>query len=428
MSEKSSPISAQTIVVAIMFIAAGGWILFSPGKSTNDVDPVDVEEEDVEVSEALPEKMAPPPTAEPVTPVENWATFHGGPSLQGVSGATIPDNLEVLWRFQSDSAVFQPPVYSEGLLFFTSRKGGVFALDKSGNEVWSKHIQYGNRRDGSPRMERFDAPIAVHKGVVFVGSLNGNLYAFDAKTGEEKWTYFIDAPILGTANFHVTEDGKDVLYILNQEAGNLYALDFHTSEKLWMSEFVERCDGSPSIGNGRVVYGSCANALHVFSAEDGSLLTEIELDPDSQVAGGVAIVGDSAFSGAHSGRLFHADLSSGKIVWINESSEDEIFSTPAVTDTLVIFGSLDGYFYALDRNTGEEKWSFETDGITVSPVVAGSKVIACSDGVIYILNVETGEQIWSYELSDEISSPGIVDNMILVGADDGTVTAFGTKE
>jgi outer membrane protein assembly factor BamB len=41
--------------------------------------------------------------------------------------------------------------------------------------------------------------------------------------------------------------------------------------------------------------------------------------------------------------------------------------------------------------------------------------------------LETGDLLWSKEVSDEISSPAIVDGMIVVGSDDGTVTAFGAE-
>jgi outer membrane protein assembly factor BamB len=429
MSEKPFSISAQGIVVALLAVVALSWILFSPTKSKKiEETPVpDIAEQTVVETVETGEPVK--PSDEPVEPVENWTTYHGGPGLHGVSNASIPDKPVVLWRFQSDSAVYQPPVHSNDLVIFASRKGGVYALDEWGNEVWSKrNIQFGTRRDGRPRIERFDAPISIHNETVFVGSLEGNLYALDVFTGNEKWKFFTDAPILGTANFYVTADGQELIYIINQSEGNLFAIDFQTGKEAWRSDFVAQCDGSPSVVGDKVVYGSCANALHIFSATDGTLLSEIVLDEDSQVASGVALVGDSVFSGAHSGRLFHADLNTGQIFWINESSEDEIFSTPAVNSSLVIFGSLDGFFYALDRMTGNLEWSFETDGIPVSPVIAGEKVIACSDGTLYLLDINTGKEIWSYEVSDEISSPGMFQDMILVGADDGTVTAFGTKD
>ena len=39
-----------------------------------------------------------------------------------------------------------------------------------------------------------------------------------------------------------------------------------------------------------------------------------------------------------------------------------IWSRPIVSQNIVYIGSLDHKMYALDKNTGEELWSFETNG------------------------------------------------------------------
>ncbi|MFP6615257.1 MAG: PQQ-binding-like beta-propeller repeat protein, partial [Candidatus Hydrogenedentota bacterium] len=69
----------------------------------------------------------------------DWSTYHGGPALAGVVEAALPDAPELLWRFQADAAVYYAPVSSEGRLFFSTLKGGVFALDFNGKEIWSDH-------------------------------------------------------------------------------------------------------------------------------------------------------------------------------------------------------------------------------------------------------------------------------------------------
>jgi len=45
-----------------------------------------------------------------------------------------------------------------------------------------------------------------------------------------------------------------------------------------------------------------------------------------------------------------------------------------------------------------------------------------------MLNLDTGKKIWSYEIGSPIfSTPAIVKDMIIIGAKDGTVYAFGVK-
>lgn len=377
--------------------------------------------------EPLPEPK--PPVGPVVTPVAKmWSTYHGGPGLVGYSDAVMPDTLEVLWRFQADGSIYYTPVADALGIYTGTLKGEVYGLDFDGNERWHTRLVREVREDGTERMERTDAPIACFMSMVFVPTLNGKVYALDSATGEVKWIYDVDGPILGTVNLLESEDGSPPrLFVIGQDDGSLHSFDPMTGEGVWTAEAIDRCDGSASVGNGAIVYGSCAAAFHVFSAADGTISKNIELDPDSQVASGAAIAGDSIFGGSHSGRLFHVSMSAGEILWINEDSEDEIFTTPALTDAMVVFGSYDGNVYALDRLTGVLSWKYVTDGFPTSAVIATDKAFLGVDGVLQALRLTDGEVLWSYEVSDEIASPAIINGSIVVGSEDGTVTAFGAK-
>lgn len=411
--KRVSRIAAPLIAVAVIALCwayALGW--FAPPQ-------------DAEGPQPLPKVAteAPPPLAEPrAGGGQDWSTYHGGATLTGAVDTTFPERLVRLWVFQADSAVQHAPVSCGDGLYFATRKGSIHALDMAGKEVWSKALVRGIREDGSPIPDRIEAPVACFDSTLIAATANGTLHAFDAATGGERWTYEVGGPVLGTVTLH-RATGR--VFVLGQGDGSLHCVDLESGAPLWRSESIDRCDGSPAAGEKTIVFGSCAAALHVVSVEDGSLVRNIPIDGDSQVAGGVALAGDSVFSGSYSGKLIHANAKTGEILWINEDSEDEIFTTPAVDEDSVVYGSFDGGVYALDRETGEQRWKFETDGIPTSPVIAGGSVAVGSDGTLYLLSLKTGEELWSYEVSDEISSPAIIGGMIVVGSADGTVTAFG---
>ena len=318
-----------------------------------------------------------------------------------------------------------PPVADDAHLYFATLKGYVVALDRQGEEVWTRRLLQAPHKDGRERPERFDAPMSIFAGRLFVGSMSGTLYTFGADSGESGWTYDVGGSVLGGVNFYSGAPDQGRVFILEQGEGSLHSLNFDTGDVVWKSDPVERCDGSPSVRDGQIVFGSCAAALHVFDAADGSLKRNIEYDADSQVAGGVAIVGHSAYSGSYSGRVFRVDLRNGAVIWVNEDSEDEVFTTPAVNADRVVVSSYDGQVFALDKATGKQQWTVDTHGAPTSPVIAQDKVVVSSDGVLYLLSLETGAVLWSYEVSDEISAPAIIGGMIVVGSEDGTVTAFG---
>ena len=50
-----------------------------------------------------------------------------------------------------------------------------------------------------------------------------------------------------------------------------------------------------------------------------------------------------------------------------------------------------------------------------------------SGGTLLVADLASGRKLWSAPVSDDLSSPAVVGGMILVGGDDGTVTAFGRK-
>jgi outer membrane protein assembly factor BamB len=256
------------------------------------------------------------------------------------------------------------------------------------------------------------------------------LYALDADSGKEKWRAQLDGPILGTPNYLLaaSEGQSSRIYVIDRAKGVLQCVDPSLGTVIWRSDEIQRCDGSPAVSAEAVVFGSCAMALHVISPDTGKLQRSIELGEDSQVAGGVALDGDQAVSGSRSGKVFEADIKTGKILWTSAVSKSEVFSTPAVTKEWVVAASNDGNVFALDRATGAVCWQFDTKGMPSSPVIAGDKVIVSADGELFVLKLADGSQLWALKIRAEITSPAIADQMVVVGSEDGTVIAVGAAQ
>ena len=345
-----------------------------------------------------------------------WATYHGGFSLDGVTDAKLPAAPKRLWRFKVGEPVEFTPVSAGGRIFFTTTKGSIHALDLAGNKVWTAKIA----------KDILTAPPLVTDGMVIVGSDNGILYAFCTGCGSEKWKYELGDSIQGTANRVELPGGKKAIVAVSQSDGAIHCINLDGTLR-WKTGELERSDGSAGVGGGRIVMGSCASALHVFTVAKAGKTADIELGGDCQVAGGVAMSGSTAYAGTRSGKVVAVDVAAGKIVWTDEDSQSESFSTPAVDATRVLFASQDGKVYSLNRKNGKKAWAFDTGGSPSSPVIAGDKAVVSADGELFLLDLKSGKKLWSAEVSDEITSPAIVGSMILVGGDDGTVTAYGAK-
>ncbi len=362
-------------------------------------------------------KAAVPAPAAPAAVEGEWPTFHGGYALDGVVAKAPPDAPALLWRYKAGAPVEAAPLVADGRIYAATAKGGLAALRPDGTEIWK--VQLGKDAVSA-------APLYAER-TIFLGSSSGTLYAVDAATGKEKWTYAVGDSVHSSANRVVLAGGRTGVIVVSQSDGVIHAVELATGKGEWKTPGVERCDGAPSTLGGRVVLGSCASALHVYDLAKPGKSTDIDLGGDSQVAGGVAMSGTLAFAGTRNGKVVAADVAAFKIVWTNDEGKKEAFGTPAVDARRVVTGADDGKIRALDRSTGATLWTYDAKDTPTSPVLAGNRVVVGAGGSLLLLDAETGAKIWSVKVSDELSAPAVVSGVIYVGADDGTVSAWGAK-
>ena len=82
-----------------------------------------------------------------------------------------------------------------------------------------------------------------------------------------------------------------------------------------------------------------------------------------------------------------------------------VYSSPAVSDGMVYFGSYDKHLYAVDTKTGKQKWKFKTGDRVHSPVVVDQVVYFCSiDKHLYAVDSKTGEEKWKFETGGSVDS------------------------
>src|SRR5262245_28562337 len=316
------------------------------------------------------------PAGKGVAPKANggkWLTYHGNYSLDGVAESTVPDAPEKLWKFKAANRVEVTPVAADGRIHFTTAKGGLYALNPAGEELWKITIE-----------DSFSSPPLLADGKILVGTGKGTLVAYDAATGTELWKYDVGGTVQGTANRIDLPGGKKGILASSQADGSIHGIELETGKGAWKSPPQQRCDGSAGVGGGKIVMGSCASALHVFSIEKAEKISDIPLGKDNEVAGGVAMSGTTAYAGTRSGKLCAVDIVGEKVLWTNADGSGEAFQTPAVGDKLVIFGADDGKIHGINRETGVKVWSFDTGNRPLSPVIAGDRVVVSSGGALFI--------------------------------------------
>jgi outer membrane protein assembly factor BamB len=113
-----------------------------------------------------------------------------------------------------------------------------------------------------------------------------------------------------------------------------------------------------------------------------------------------------------------------------------IRSTPAIKNDVLYFGDGDGYFYAVDSQSGKERWKFKTGGaVHSSPAVSNTTAwFASRDGNLYALSTSTGKESWKFKMGADLglenywdhylSSPVIEGTALFIGGGDGYLYAF----
>lgn len=153
------------------------------------------------------------------------------------------------------------------------------------------------------------------------------------------------------------------------------------------------------------------------------------------------VVGDNAYFGANDGVLRAVDADSGEVQWTFETA-GAIRSEPLVVDETLFVSSDDGTFSALSLD-GELLWASEIGSGNRGDYFfnygsraesAGSiLVVASGDGVVHALDRETGAERWTFDTLGPIQTNiAIGDGLAFVSSDFGAVYALdlatGTKE
>ncbi|ABU58248.1 serine/threonine-protein kinase [Roseiflexus castenholzii] len=101
--------------------------------------------------------------------------------------------------------------------------------------------------------------------------------------------------------------------------------------------------------------------------------------------------------------------------------EDEVRSSPCLSNGMVFVGCYDTNLYAIDAGRGEFRWKYATEGgISSSPAVWNDIVIVGSeDGAVYACEIRRGALRWTFRTSKPVrASPRVLERVIFIGSDD----------
>jgi len=151
-----------------------------------------------------------------------------------------------------------------------------------------------------------------------------------------------------------------------------------------------------------------------------------------------AVAGEIVYFGSGDGRLYAADLASGREIWRFEAG-GAVDGSPAADETAVYVTSRNRRLVAVDRSSGTAKWSVEFgddlpfswgyEMYLSSPALDGGSVyVGAGDGCLYRVAVSDGKVIWKFPTGGRIrSSPAVSGGFVYVGSFDGVFYAVDAR-
>ncbi len=355
---------------------------------------------------------------------QDWPQFRGNYALTGVTTASLPDNLKVLWTYEmGGEPIESSAAIANGVVYIGSGNGYLVALDlATGKERWKyKTSQDLGIGESSP---------AVGNGVVYVGDLSGMFHAVDTATGKARWTFQTNSEIKSSP-VAFSEGGVDKVLIGSYDQ-NLYCLDAKTGKVLWNFKINGPVHATPSLVNGVAYLTGCDEVFYGVRTSDGKEVQHVRSGAYTGASPAISMTptGNMAYFGTFNNDVLAVNMTTKRIVWRYEHPQRHFpfYASAAITPNLVIVGGRDKMVHALNPKTGKMVWIFQSKArVESSAAVSGNRVyVGSNDGLFYVLDLATGKKLWEFTAGAPLSaSPAIAAGRIVIGSQDGKLFCFG---
>lgn len=299
---------------------------------------------------------------------------------------------------------------------------GITADEETAYLAYNTHVYAVNLTNGTERWRYptepdagitfYSKPALSEDGQLIVGGYNHTIYSINPVNGQLNWTFedsegrFIGGPLVTNQGIYAPSTDT-YLYALDFEGQLMWQEPYETEKEIWASPSGDAaCDC--------IYLASMDHMVYAIDAQSGATLWVTE-DLGGAIVGSPAIVEDgSLFVGTFAEELIALDASSGSELW-RFAAQDWIWGGSASSADALYFGDLSGSLYAVNPETGVQRWLIQPGGAIVdTPLVTDEAVyIAAEEGLLVSVSTE-GVTNWQQTFEGNTYSSPILANEILL--------------
>ena len=319
------------------------------------------------------------------------------------------------------------PVLVDDTLYVASAEGEVAAIDAEAGRVrWKRDLDLA-----------ISGGVSHHLGSIFVGTSEGLVMRLSASDGSEVWRAGVSGEVLSAPQ----GDGR---YVVAQTYdGKLMGFDYETGEARWtytsdVPVLTLRGTGTPMIRGDNAIAGFADGKVVAINLRSGNVAWEVrvaipqgtsEIERIVDIDGSMALQGTELYVASYQGRVTAIDTRSGRRLWQRNVS--------SVSGVGVGFGNVyvaddDGTISAFLRNGQGVRWQNIDLGFReLSRPTPVSSYVAVVDfeGYLHLLSQVDGDIVGRTKVDSSGARADMIasGNRLYIYSNDGALKAYDVE-
>ncbi|MDP2328934.1 MAG: PQQ-binding-like beta-propeller repeat protein [Dehalococcoidia bacterium] len=313
------------------------------------------------------------------------------------------------WRLDLGSPVTAGLTMHGDAILVGTEAGELLSVDRLGGAVmWRATLK------AVPRGE-----IRVDQDRAYVRSDDGALSAFDQRTGAPVWS-------TGPGRLNTAPLLLDGLVVLTTRDGEVVAFEAATGDERWRMALPALVQADLADLDGLLVAGDIGGRMITLEPRTGAILEQTSFGGD--FVGPVLESGGTVFAGPRSGLV--ALDPGGRELWKVQTGEPT--RLPLVLTGGILLADASPDLVAVDVEIGAVRWRYTARALVVSFGAGGSLVLAgVHTGDVHGVDLATGERLWRFRTNAPVFATPQVDvgaGRAYFGGRDGTLYAIRLDE